>query len=46
VLFLAELQRGRERHNLCVFTRDTDGYVFSQVHNILQDVPVENVEAM
>jgi uroporphyrinogen-III decarboxylase len=38
-----------ERHvhgNLEVFTRGSGGYVFTQVHNIQQNVPVENIEAM
>ena len=34
------------RHNLEVFTRGAGGYVFCQVHNIQQDVPVENVLSM
>ncbi|HCV24464.1 MAG TPA: uroporphyrinogen decarboxylase family protein [Candidatus Latescibacteria bacterium] len=34
------------RHNLEVFGKGDGGYVFTQVHNIQQDVPVENVEAM
>jgi len=39
--------RGHVAHNLRVFTTGVDGgYVFNQVHNIQQNVPVENVEAM
>jgi uroporphyrinogen decarboxylase len=39
--------REHVRHNIRVFTSGTDGgYVFNQVHNIQQNVPVENVEAM
>ena len=34
------------RRNLEIFTRGSGGYVFTQVHNIQQNVPVENVEAM
>ena len=34
------------RQNLSIFGRGNGGYVFNQVHNIQQDVPVENVEAM
>jgi len=37
--------REHVRHNLEVFSPG-GGYVFTQVHNIQQDVPVENVEAM
>jgi uroporphyrinogen decarboxylase len=33
-------------HNIKVFSSGTGGYVFNQVHNIQQNVPVENVEAM
>ena len=32
--------------NIKAFTSGTGGYVFNQVHNIQQNVPVENVEAM
>ena len=32
--------------NIKTFTAGTGGYVFNQVHNIQQNVPVENVEAM
>jgi uroporphyrinogen-III decarboxylase len=38
--------REHVRHNLNVFARGNGGYVFTQVHNIQQNVPVENVEAM
>lgn len=34
------------RRNIEVFSSGTGGFVFTQVHNIQQDVPVENVEAM
>lgn len=34
------------RHNIEVFGSGEGGYVFTQVHNIQQNVPVENVEAM
>ena len=37
--------REHVRRNLAVF-RPGGGYVFTQVHNIQKDVPVENVEAM
>jgi uroporphyrinogen decarboxylase len=37
--------RQHVRHNLEVFGQG-GGFVFTQVHNIQQDVPVENVEAM
>ncbi|NCO96045.1 MAG: methyltransferase, partial [Armatimonadetes bacterium] len=37
--------REHVRHNLQVFGQG-GGFVFTQVHNIQQDVPVENVEAM
>lgn len=33
-------------HNINVFGSGSGGYVFNQVHNIQQNVPVENVEAM
>ena len=33
------------RHNIEIFSGG-GGYIFNQVHNIQQDVPVENVEAM
>jgi len=38
--------RAHVRHNLEVFGSGKGGYVFTQVHNIQQNVPVENVEAM
>jgi uroporphyrinogen-III decarboxylase len=38
--------RRHVRHNLEVFTAGSGGYVFTQVHNIQQNVPVENVVAM
>ncbi|MFH1566602.1 MAG: uroporphyrinogen decarboxylase family protein [Gemmatimonadota bacterium] len=41
-----EQVREHVRHNLQVFGAGEGGYVFTQVHNIQQDVPVENVEAM
>ena len=38
--------REHVRHNLGIFGGGNGGYVFTQVHNIQQNVPVENVEAM
>ena len=38
--------REHVRHNIEIFTSSPGGYVFTQVHNIQQDVPAENVEAM
>jgi uroporphyrinogen-III decarboxylase len=38
--------REHVKHNINVFASGTGGYVFNQVHNIQQNVPVENVEAM
>jgi len=38
--------REHVRHNMEVFIAPDGGYVYTQVHNIQQDVPVENVEAM
>lgn len=38
--------REHVRHNLEVFAGGNGGYVFTQVHNIQQNVPVENVETM
>jgi len=38
--------RDHVRHNMGVFASGSGGYVFTQVHNIQQNVPVENVEAM
>ena len=37
--------REHVRHNLAIFSAG-GGYVFTQVHNIQQNVPVDNVEAM
>jgi len=38
--------REHVRHNIGVFAAGPGGYVFNQVHNVQQDVPVENVEVM
>ncbi len=38
--------REHVEQNIKVFSSGSGGYVFTQVHNIQQDVPVENVEAM
>ncbi len=38
--------REHVRRNIEVFSSRQGGYVFTQVHNIQQDVPVENIEAM
>ncbi len=38
--------REHVRNNIEVFGSGPGGYVFCQVHNIQQDVPVENVETM
>ena len=38
--------REHVRRNIEVFASGSGGFVFTQVHNIQQDVPVENVEAM
>ena len=38
--------REHVRRNTEVFNRGSGGFVFTQVHNIQQNVPVENVEAM
>ena len=38
--------REHVRRNIEMFSSGPGGYVFTQVHNIQQDVPVENVEAM
>lgn len=48
VLPLATPEEIREhvRRNIEVFSSAPGGYVFTQVHNIQQDVPVENIEAM
>ncbi|MHC4403296.1 MAG: uroporphyrinogen decarboxylase family protein [Planctomycetota bacterium] len=40
-----EQVREHVRHNMEVFSKDS-GFVFTQVHNIQQNVPPENVEAM
>ncbi len=48
VLPLGTPEKIREhvRQNISIFTTGSGGYVFNQVHNIQQNVPVENVEAM
>lgn len=48
ILPLGTAQEIREhvRSNLGFFTRGNGGYIFTQVHNIQQNVPVENLEAM
>ncbi len=38
--------REHVRRNIEIFSSGSGGFVFTQVHNIQQDVPVENVEAM
>jgi uroporphyrinogen decarboxylase len=38
--------RQHVKSNIAVFTARPGGFVFCQVHNVQQDVPVENVEAM
>ena len=38
--------RDHVRRNMRIFSSGSGGFVFTQVHNIQQDVPVENVEAM
>jgi len=38
--------REHVRHNMEIFTSTPGGFVFTQVHNIQQDVPAENVAAM
>ncbi len=38
--------REHVRRNIEIFSSGTGGFVFTQVHNIQQDVPVENIEAM
>jgi uroporphyrinogen-III decarboxylase len=38
--------REHVRRNMGIFASGDGGYVFNQVHNIQQNVPVENVEAM
>jgi uroporphyrinogen-III decarboxylase len=48
VLPLGSPEQVREhvRHNISVFGSGSGGFVFTQVHNIQPNVPVENVEAM
>jgi len=48
VLPLGTVEQVREhvRRNLEIFAGGEGGYVFTQVHNIQQNVPVENVEAL
>ena len=41
-----EVVREHVRRNMEIFTSTRGGFVFTQVHNIQQDVPVENVEAL
>jgi uroporphyrinogen decarboxylase len=41
-----EQVRNHVRDNLECFKKGTGGYVFTQVHNIQQNVPAENVDAM
>jgi uroporphyrinogen-III decarboxylase len=38
--------RDHVKNNIEIFGKCNGGYVFSQVHNIQQDVPVENVLSM
>jgi len=38
--------RAHVRENIRTFARNGTGFVFTQVHNIQQNVPVENVEVM
>lgn len=38
--------RQHVKQNMEIFSAGSGGYVFTQVHNIQQDVPVENAEAM
>ena len=38
--------RAHVRHNIAIFGSGKGGYVFNQVHNIQQNVPVKNVLAM
>ena len=40
-----EQVREHARHNMEILSKDS-GFVFTQVHNIQQNVPPENVEAM
>ncbi|MFC1651000.1 uroporphyrinogen decarboxylase family protein [Candidatus Latescibacterota bacterium] len=48
VLPLGSVEKIREhvKHNMEVFSSGSGGYVFTQVHNIQQDVSAQNVEAM
>ena len=48
VLPLGSPEQVREhvRHNISVFGSGSGGFIFTQVHNIQPNVPVENVEAM
>ena len=48
ILPLASPEEVREhvQRNMRIFSSGSGGFVFTQVHNIQQDVPVENVEAM
>ena len=34
------------KENINIFASGSGGYVFNQVHNVQQNVPVENIEAM
>ena len=34
------------KNNISIFGKGNGGYIFTQVHNIQQNVPVENIEAM
>ena len=43
---LPEEIREHVRRNIETLSSACGGFVFTQVHNIQQDVPVENVEAM
>ena len=38
--------REHVKNNINIFNSGSGGYVFNQVHNIQQNVPVENIEAM
>jgi uroporphyrinogen decarboxylase len=38
--------RNHVKENLSIFDGGQGGYVFNQVHNIQQNVPVENLETM
>ena len=48
VLPLGTTEQIREhvKNNISIFGAGNGGYIFTQVHNIQQNVPVENVEAM